>query len=409
MKILQIGATFKDGGPGYTAAIVHEGLIQHGIQSKVFYGSGASSASEDVIKYESKFNEFTRRLVMRTIKNFPVTASIQTILLIKKITSYNPDIIHLRIIHHAYINYIHLFKFLAKYGKPVVFTLHDMWIMTGGCYHYKKANCEEFLKSCEKCPLTKEQMDNSPLFSSIYRKKKEELLLKVSDLYIQAVSEWCLQEVSRSYLHGRKSFLISNAVDVNVFKPYRERDYFDHLPPSNKIVLGVATKWSESKGYSRFCELAKFLGQEYSVCLIGNPPHNQETHPNNLFLLGQQKNRIELAKAYSSADVFVHMSSEETFGMVIAEAASCGTIVIGFDSTGISEVVRKAKGILVPDGAVVLISEEVKNVCIKNKNLSEAELEAVRNGFSNLKMQYDHILMYRSIYASEDGISDSHS
>ena len=50
------------------------------------------------------------------------------------------------------------------------------------------------------------------------------------------------------------------------------------------------------------------------------------------------KETFRLAEFYSSADVFLNLSIEETFGKVSAEALSCGTPIVTVDSTANSEL-----------------------------------------------------------------------
>jgi hypothetical protein len=56
----------------------------------------------------------------------------------KKISLFNPDIVHLHWICHGFVPV----EFLKKINKPIIWTLHDMWAFTGGC-HYNE-ECESF-------------------------------------------------------------------------------------------------------------------------------------------------------------------------------------------------------------------------------------------------------------------------
>ena len=59
-----------------------------------------------------------------------------------------------------------------------------------------------------------------------------------------------------------------------------------------------------------------------------------------------------LAALYDSADVFVHVSRHETYGMVVAEALARGVPVIGSVTGAISDLVGSDAGLLVPPGNV---------------------------------------------------------
>ena len=60
---------------------------------------------------------------------------LQTLIAINYIRKVQPDIVQVHVIHHGFFDYNLLFAYLAKINVPVVFTLHDMWAITGGCYH----------------------------------------------------------------------------------------------------------------------------------------------------------------------------------------------------------------------------------------------------------------------------------
>jgi glycosyltransferase involved in cell wall biosynthesis len=54
--------------------------------------------------------------------------------------------------------------------------------------------------------------------------------------------------------------------------------------------------------------------------------------------------RVELARLYASADVFVFPSVSDTFGLVMLEAMACGTPVAGYRAEGPNAVVADNQG-----------------------------------------------------------------
>jgi putative colanic acid biosynthesis glycosyltransferase len=60
------------------------------------------------------------------------------------------DIVHLHVIHSYFADTEQLFALLKKAGKPVVWTLHDQWVMTGRCA--QPATCQLWKSGCSKCP-----------------------------------------------------------------------------------------------------------------------------------------------------------------------------------------------------------------------------------------------------------------
>ena len=62
----------------------------------------------------------------------------------------NADVIHLHWINQGFLSLDDIKK-LIRIGKPVVWTMHDMWPCTAIC-HYS-FGCERFKKECGKCPF----------------------------------------------------------------------------------------------------------------------------------------------------------------------------------------------------------------------------------------------------------------
>ena len=59
---------------------------------------------------------------------------------------------------------------------------------------------------------------------------------------------------------------------------------------------------------------------------------------------GYTKNRNELAQLYTMADVFVNVTREDSLSLINVEAQACGTPVVTFDQTGVSDTVSVKYG-----------------------------------------------------------------
>ena len=58
------------------------------------------------------------------------------------------DIIHLHFTNFGFLSMQNIAQ-LCALGKPVVWTLHDMWAFTGGCHH--SGTCEDYRSKCGFC------------------------------------------------------------------------------------------------------------------------------------------------------------------------------------------------------------------------------------------------------------------
>lgn len=93
-----------------------------------------------------------------------------------------------------------------------------------------------------------------------------------------------------------------------------------------------------------------------------------------------EADRRAVAAAMQRADVFVHPSSRETFGVVAAEALASGLPVVAADSGGVSEVLGRdpdRNGRLVPRDDPVAMAEAILDVLARRGEFRE---EALRRG-----------------------------
>ena len=67
------------------------------------------------------------------------------------------DILHLHWTNSGFLSMNDLAE-LVNTGKPIVWTLHDMWTFTGGC-HYS-GTCDHFMQECGNCPFLRHPDEN---------------------------------------------------------------------------------------------------------------------------------------------------------------------------------------------------------------------------------------------------------
>ena len=125
-----------------------------------------------------------------------------------------PDVIHAHTLHGDYFD-LRALPALSR-RVPVVVTLHDMWLMSGGCHH--ALDCDRWKTGCGECPnlhLTPwikrdRTAANRTLKQAIYQDSK---------LYVAAPSKWLLDRIDDSILSVTvvEKRHIPNAVDLNTF------------------------------------------------------------------------------------------------------------------------------------------------------------------------------------------------
>ena len=283
--------------------------------------------------------------------------------LLKLVDEKKPDVIHVQVLHGNYIHFNYFFKEVAKRKIPVVFVLDDCWLFTGKCSHFTSANCYKWQTGCNNCPQL--QSCNPTWFfdrtKKMYNDKKA-VYDSLEKFGVVAVSDWLLGEAKKSIM-GKANVIkrIYNSIDVDAFKPL-ESDLRQKLGLEDKfVVLGVATCLDESKGLSLFKDLASKMPENYRIVFVGGLPQNTEL-PENIMHVGHTESVEELAKYYSMADVFVQMSVEETFGKVTAEALSCGTPAVVFNSTANPELIGEGCGYVATPKDVDEVLKKLKQI-----------------------------------------------
>ena len=96
---------------------------------------------------------------------------------------------------------------------------------------------------------------------------------------------------------------------------------------------------------------------------------------NNVNFLGEL-NRSEVAKKMNEADVYIHPSDFETFGVVLIEAMSTGTPVITTNCGGPEEFINKNNGIKVNKRDINGLSTAISEMKL---NFSDYRSEDIRN------------------------------
>lgn len=383
MRVLQINSVCGVGSTGRIATDIYSALQKNGHDSMIAYGRGTAPAGINTLKIGNKIDNLVQVVETRIFDNHGFGSIQSTKKLIKKIVVYNPDVIHLHNIHGYYINIKILFDYLKKIKKPVIWTLHDCWSFTGHCAYFDIVNCDRWKYGCYQCP-NKGNYPKSSLFDfskSNYIKKRK-LFNGVDSLQIVTPSIWLAELVEQSFLKEYPVQVINNGINLEVYKP-SESDFRDTNQLQDKfIILGVANIWDERKGYQYFIELSKKVDDNTTIILIGLSEQQCKNLPQNIIGIRKTNNIEDLAKIYSTADVFFNPTREEVFGLVNIEALACGTPVITFKTGGSPECIDTQTGYVINVGdweATMYALKKIRNgsigpqCCIERAKLFNKE------------------------------------
>jgi glycosyltransferase involved in cell wall biosynthesis len=338
------------GGAAKGAYILHKELLKQGVNSTILSNSSFRISGDNSIFYVSKVNFFTfiSNLLWKALERiqlFKYTNRMNRIFstgffgtnFLKYSVYREADIVHLHWINAGLVD----IKTLQSIDKPIVWTIRDMWPMTGGC-HYTMG-CDRFKVGCGKCPQLGSNMLNDLSHKVVERKSK---YLPTTTTLV-GISEWVTNLARESYLFKDFDIItINNGVDTSSFIRFSKEYARNCLGISTKkriILVGSAKLSDYYKGLDKFLESLSYLDKEECYLMFfGNvDPKILQILNFEFNSLGYIDNYNRLSLAYSAADVFVAPSIQEAFGKTIVESIACGTPVVTFDVGGPKYIVSQ--------------------------------------------------------------------
>lgn len=259
------------------------------------------------------------------------------------------DVIHLHWVNQGMLSLKDIQRILAS-GKPVVWTMHDIWPVTAIC-HYARG-CEQYHVECQDCPLLPGK-NKKGLANKVWKKKAE--ILKGHNITFVTCSEWLAEEACKSaLLHGQNIISIPNTIDTYIFRLQYKKKPKQHfgLPEDRSYILFVSQRVTDPrKGMDYFVEAIRILvdmhpeiREKMGVAILGG--HAEEVASQlamPAYPLGYVSDPEYVAQAYSVADVFVLPSLEDNLPNTIMEAMACAIPCVGFRTGGIPEMIDHRK------------------------------------------------------------------
>ena len=300
------------------------------------------------------------------------------------------DIIHLHWINQGMLSLNDIRKILQS-GKPVVWTMHDMWPCTGICHHARE--CDKYHQECHHCPYIYKGGNKKDLSNQVFKKKKE--LYQLAPITFITCSQWLKGRAGQSaLLNGHTIVDIPNPINTSLFKPQNTVTARNRmgLPTDKKLILFGSVKVTDKrKGIDYFIESCKLLAEkhpelkeELGVVVYGkNSEQLKPLIPFQVFPLDFISNDKDLVNVYNAVDLYVTPSLEENLPTTIMEAMACGVPCVGFNVGGIPEMIDHLHNGYV---AEYKSAEDLANGVIWTLNESEYHTlseEACRKAVSN--------------------------
>lgn len=255
------------------------------------------------------------------------------------------DVIHLHWINQGMLSLTDIRRIIQS-GKPIVWTMHDMWPFTGIC-HYA-GDCDKYATQCHNCPQLYKGSKKDIAYRTFQKKKK---LFEGAQITFVACSRWLESLAKKSDLiKGQTITNIPNAINTNLFKPRDKKQAREkcHLPQDKKLLLFGSVKITDKrKGIDYLVSACKQIASSYpdfskelGVVVFGNQAEQYASlFPFPIYPMNYVSNEKELVDIYNAVDLYVTPSLQDNLPNTIVEAMACGIPCIGFNVGGIPQMI----------------------------------------------------------------------
>lgn len=239
---------------------------------------------------------------------------------------------------------------LGAMGKPLVWTMHDMWCLTGICHH--ALECNHYKEQCGKCQFLGSKRD-SDLSRRVWEQKNA--LYNSVSIHWVPVSNWlanCCQ--NSSLLRNRPTTVIHNAFPTESFftTPTLTRRQL-HLPAEHKLILfGAARIDDPIKGIDYAIDALNYIfdnnptvASNSTAVFFGNIRDRAilDRLRFNAVYLGRISDPARLRQLYASSAVVLSTSLYETLPGTLIEGQAAGCLPVTFGAGGQADIVDHLK------------------------------------------------------------------
>ena len=324
------------------------------------------------------------------------------------------DIIHLHWINQGMLSLKGIRKILQS-GKPVVWTMHDIWPATAVCH--LTLECRQFTDKCSHCRLLP---SGSALAERVWKRKQG--MLGDGKVSFVACSRWLESEAKASaLLKGHQVTSIPNPIDTHIYnrcdkKAARQRL---GLPTDKKLILFASQRvTNRNKGMDYLIEACRQLDiPDVGLVILGGHAEDVTSHlstvncplstvhsPLSTFPLGYVNDEHRIVDVYNAADVFVLPSLSENLPNTIMEAMACGVPCVGFRVGGIPEEIdHRQNGYVAEYRSADDLARGIRWILTEADydTLSKNAVHKVAQNYSQQSVALKYIEVYRQLLSSQ--------
>lgn len=345
MRVLHVNVRLLEGGAAGVTRDLHLALIRAGIDSRFAYGWGERGGPSSIEKFIP--NSFQVGAQVQVATNI-VSHRIFGIDVLKPFGESEKrlaeaikwsDVIHLHVIHSYFAPYKWFFDLIFNERKPIVWTAHDYWMLTGRCAFTE--GCRNWLEGCGKCPTQKNYPPSHMDFSGHEFQAKRRIINRLgTKLHFVAPTSFVAEELKIGYPN----------LTVDVIPNWLDEEFNTalNMSPLSKSTLCIAhteqikvlVVANDLSDHGKVDPSVITQLQKIPYIEIHTVGSNSPFIASNVINHGKIVQRIKMVEVMKASDVALFTSEKDTFGLVMIEALACGTPVLAVNSLAAKEVLE---------------------------------------------------------------------
>lgn len=318
------------------------------------------------------------------------------------------DVIHIHWINQGFLSLSDINK-ISSLGKPIIWTMHDMWPFTSVC-HYA-GDCNEYQKKCQKCKM----LDSKYLVERNFDNKF--YLYSNANVTFVGCSNWISNLAkSSSLIKDNPIFSVPNTIDIEKYKPIDKKEAKRKVGFDTKktYILFISQKVTdERKGVMYFVEAMNIIKSNYpekskniEVVMLGkNSNQIQLQIPFKTHAIGYVSDEKKIIDVYNAIDVYVTPSMQDNLPNTIMEAMACGVPCVGFNIGGVPELINHGiNGFIAEPKNVDSLAEGIISVLSEDiyKNYSDNCVSKVASEYSYSVIVSKYLEIYKNALKNND-------
>jgi glycosyltransferase involved in cell wall biosynthesis len=405
MRVLHLwrSPSASAGGGGLVMGRLHRNLGAAGVESRILCERGPVDDPTIATLRRLRYPEGVLRRVTKPLGLNDVHR-VSSWLVPRHEFYRDADVVHIHGTHTDFLSYLALPRLTRE--KPTVFTLHDMWPMTGHCA--VNLDCDRWRTGCGSCPY----LDAHPAVrrdATALEWRLKRWAYGRSSLDVVALSTVFVERARASLLGGFPIHHIPLGVDAEVFHPVptgQARDALGLSTDRHVILFSAMSFAHHHKGpdllVAALRQLPEHLRGSTTVLLVGS---GGEELAGSIDLpsvsLGFVEDPHRMALAYAAADVFAFPSRTEALPQVLLESIACGTPAVAFAVGGVPDIIRSGEtGQLVEPEDVAGLARALASLLedeAARRRMGMAARELALAEFTLEAETERHVQLYRSL------------